>query len=97
MDDKNDDETWIQDQLQGEDDMDPELINTILTISLSQFRVSKGLNKQTKTASQLWKYIPYMQLLPKHQCCGGTEVEAHKERPRKKSYCLEFQPSCDTA
>ena len=35
MDDKNDDETWIQDQLQGEDDMDPELINTILTISSS--------------------------------------------------------------
>ena len=58
MDDKNDDETWIQEQLQGDDDIDPELINTILTISLSQFRVSKGLNKQTKTATQLWKYVP---------------------------------------
>lgn len=34
MDDKND-ETWIQEQLQGEDDIDPELINTILTVSLS--------------------------------------------------------------
>lgn len=74
--------------MQGEDDIDPELILSLLY--LSQFRVSKGLNKQRKTATQLWKHIPYMQLLPKHQCCDGTVVEAHGERLRKNLIAWNF-------
>ena len=68
--------TWIQEE--DNDDMGLVSISNIVRISLQQFDMYKAMKRQTNTCTQLWKYIPYMQLLPRQLSCEDTEVEAHK-------------------
>lgn len=66
------------------DHIDPETMQHILNISISQFILSEAIQSQTCTANLPFKYIPYMQslqclaLLPKK--CNVNVVEGHKQR-----------------
>ena len=77
------DHTWIQEQENDNSYIDSTSIDTILCACLSQFSINKA---HMKTATQLWKYIPYIQVLPQlcfqshlHQYSDSAEVEAHKK------------------
>ena len=43
------------------------------------------MKKQTKTSTQIWKYIPYIQILPNQLPFEEYEVDAHKERLRNNA------------
>lgn len=87
-DNKDEDLTWIQEQ--DEDDIDTISIDNILRVS-SQFTICKATKNQIKTSTQIWKYIPYIQILPNQLPCEEHEVEAHKERLRNNASAWNFQ------
>ncbi len=59
----NKDHTWEHDDTQ-EDMLDAEEVSQILTTSISQFKMLVSIKQYSKTGTYLWKYIPYMQMLP---------------------------------
>ena len=76
------DQSWQQDQ-SGSDAVDTTIILNILQASLSQLFICKTLKSKTDTASSLWKYIPYSQMLPSHQLINHSDesdVACHKAR-----------------
>jgi hypothetical protein len=81
----NEDSTWMQEQTHTEDSIDPSEIESTILISLTQFNVHKSMRAQTKTATQLWKYIPFTQLLPliyirNSVLSDPAEVREHNQR-----------------
>lgn len=90
---KNDsDLTWVQED--DDNDHDFILLEYIIRVSLSQLNMYKALKSQTKTASQLWKYIPFMQMLPE-SCFQNLlsplqESEVHKERLKNNITAWNF-------
>jgi hypothetical protein len=89
MDDNRDDDlTWIQEQ--NEDNIDIISIDNILRVSLSQFTICKAMKKQTKTSTQTWKYIPYIQILPNQLPSEENEVDTHKERLKNNASAWNF-------
>lgn len=88
IDRNNEDLTWIQEE--GEDAIDPASIKDILSASISQFVMHKAMKKQSSTSTQLWKYIPYMQVLPTQISSEDNEVEAHRQRLKNNALAWNF-------
>ena len=77
------DQTWWQET--SEDDyLDLSSILNILQVSLSQLTIYKQLKARTQTASSLWKYTPFMQILPQptdlQNICNDSEYCTQKTR-----------------
>ena len=87
IDRNSDDITWMQDETQ--DDIDPSLIDSILSVSLSQFTIYKEM-KKVKTSTHLWKYVPYIQVLPQRVVSEDNEVDAHRERLQNNAKAWNF-------
>lgn len=88
VDRNNEDLTWIQEE--GEDAIDPASIKDILSASTSQFVMHKAMKKQSTTSTQLWRYIPYMQVLPNQISSDDNEAEAHRQRLKNNALAWNF-------
>ena len=86
------DHTWNQEQDGPISDLS---MYSITRVSLAQFRILKMMKTPNKTAPRLWKYIPFIQVLPglffqgQLQQFSDRAEEAHRQRLRN-NVSMEF-------
>ena len=81
-----DDHTWEHNDT-DEELFDVEEFAQIIATSISQFSILKSLKHHSKTGASIWKYIPYMQMLPTaiFYRLQGTSGGLSEQQMREKS------------
>lgn len=86
------DQSWHQEQSDNET-IDTSTIFDILQASLSQLSICRTLKSKADTASSLWKYIPYSQMLPSSLSLTqshDSDIASQKSKTSNHYEILEF-------